>query len=164
MSTTGTPTRGTRYRAVAASVLAVVVALALSGCGAGLGANTAQPYDASLGSDAVMGNIHVNDVVVVTDGNIPELEAVLVNQGRIPDTLQSMQVTGVTSVALPQGGVDVPPTGFVVVGPDGTQRVLMSDLQVGLGQLVQVTFFFQVAGRVSLSAIVTTPGNLRAGS
>ena len=88
----------------------------------------------------------------------------IVNQSRLPDTLQAVQITGTTAVSLPQGGVDIPPTNFVTFGPDGQQRVLMNTLEAGLGQLVTVTFLFRVAGKVSVSAIVTTPGNLSAGT
>jgi hypothetical protein len=164
MSTAGTSSRGSRLRVTVASVLALVVALTLSGCGAGQSANTARPYQPSVGTDAVVGKIWINNTVVVTDGNIPELATVIVNQSRLPDTLESLQVTGATSVTLPQGGVDIPPTNFVTFGPEGQQRVLMSSLQAGLGQLVTVTFLFRVAGKASVSAIVTSPGNLTAGT
>jgi hypothetical protein len=163
-STAGTPPRRTRRRGAVASALFVVLALALTACGAGQSANTARPYQPSLGSDAVVGKIWINDTVVVTDGNIPELATVIVNQGRVPDTLESLQITGTTSVAVPQGGVDIPPTNFVTFGPAGQQRILIDSLQAGLGQLVTVTYFFRVAGSVSVSAIVTTPNNLFAGT
>jgi hypothetical protein len=164
MSTAGTSSRGSRLRVAVASVLAVVVALTLSGCGAGQSANTARPYQPSVGTDAVIGKIWINNTVVLTDGNIPELATVIVNQSRLPDTLESLQITGATSVTLPQGGVDIPATNFVTFGPEGQQRVLMSSLQAGLGQLVTVTFLFRVAGKASVSAIVTSPGNLTAGT
>ena len=164
MSTAGTPTGRTRHRAVVVSALAAVLMLALSACGAGQSANTARPYQPSVGTDAVIGKIWINNTVVVTDGNIPELATVIVNQGRVPDTLESLQITGATAVDLPQAGVDIPPVNFVTFGPDGQQRVLMSSLEAGLGQLVTVTFFFRVAGSVSVSAIVTTPNNLSAGT
>jgi hypothetical protein len=164
MSTAGTPTGRTRLRLAVVSSLAAVSMLALSACGAGQSAMTARPYQPSVGTDAVIGKIWINNTVVVTDGNIPELATVIVNQSRVPDTLETLQVTGATTVTLPQGGVDIPPTNFVTFGPGGQQRVLMDSLQAGLGQLVTVTFFFRVAGSVSVSAIVTTPNNLNAGT
>lgn len=164
LSTAGTAVRTTPVRIAVATVLAVVAALALSGCGAGLGANTADPYNPTIGTDAVIGSMHVDNVVVVDDGNVPELQVVLINQSNEPDTLQSIQVTGVTHVSVPQAGVEVPPTGFVTFGPGAQQRAILDNMQAGLGQLVVVTFAFRVAGTVSVSAMVTTPANLIAGS
>lgn len=158
----GTP--AARLRVAVASVLAAVSAVVLSGCGAGLHASTSQPYDPSIGSVAVIGSMHVNDVVVVTDGNIPELMTTVVNQGTETDTLQTVQVTGATSTTLPQGGVDIAPTNFVVFGPSSDHRLLLDGLTAGLGQLVTVTYFFRVAGRIAVTAMVTTPSNLFAGS
>jgi hypothetical protein len=163
-STAGSGTRRSRRRTAVGALLAALVALLLTGCGAGQSALTSRPYDPSLGSDARVGNMFVNDVVVVTDGTVPELQAVLVNQGSTTDTLQTLQVTNTSSVELPQGGIDVQPVNFVAIGPGGSQRVLLGSLSAGLGQLVQVTFFFSHAGRVSLSAIVVLPNALTAGT
>jgi len=158
------PASPARLRVAVASVLAAVCAVVLSGCGAGLEAFTSRPYDPSVGSVAVIGSMHVNDVVVVTDGNIPDLMTTVVNQGSAPDTLQTVQVSDSTSVSLPTAGVDVQPTNFVTFGPGSDDRLLIDGLTAGLGRLVTVTYFFRVAGRVQVTAMVTTPGNLFAGS
>ena len=157
-------TRAARLRLAVVSVLAVLAAVVLTGCGAGLEAYTSHPYDPSVGSVAVIGSMHVNDVVVVTDGNVPELMTTVVNQGTDPDTLQTVQITDTTSNTLSASGVDIQPTNFVVFGPSSTNRILIDGLSAGLGQLVTVTYFFRVAGRVSVTAMVTTPSNLFAGS
>lgn len=154
----------TLARSVWVAVTAVVAVVALSGCAAGLGADTSTPYSASLGSDAVIGNMHIDNVVVVTDGTVPELYSTLINQGRVTDTLMSVTISDADPVVLPSGGVDIAPSGFVLFGPSGSVRVLVSGMQAGIGQLVTVTMLFRVAGSVSVSAMVTRPENLYAGS
>ncbi len=153
----------TRARTLSVAAAAVLAVTALSGCAAGLGANTSTPYDPALGSDAVVGNMHVNNVVVVDDGNVPELVGVLINQGREVDTLMSLTVSDTDSVTLPSGGVDIQPSNFVVFGPSSQQRALVSGLTATPGQVVTVTMLFRIAGSVSVPAIVTPPQGLVAG-
>jgi copper(I)-binding protein len=149
--------------AVAAAVL-IGCAVVLSGCAAGLGANTATAYNPTLGTDAVVGDMHVDNIVVVDDGNVPELYATLINQSSSSDTLMSLEVSSAQTVVLGSGGVDVPPAGFVTFGQTSTHRALIDGMQAKLGDVVKVTMLFRVAGSVSVSALVTTPSNLIAGS
>ena len=153
----------TRARRLIVVAGAAASLLTLTGCGAGLGANTSTPYDPVVGSDAVIGHMYVDNVVVVDDGNVPELEAVLINQGSVPDTLMSLEVTGATDLTLPSGGIDVPPTNFVAIGPDSTQRLVMSTIAAGLGHVVNVTMLFRIAGSVTVPALVLPPSGLTSG-
>ena len=82
------PDAGPASRVAVASVLALVLALALSACGAGRRRTPRSPYNPSLGSDALIGKICDQQRRRLTDGNIPELAAVIVNQSRLPDTLR----------------------------------------------------------------------------
>jgi hypothetical protein len=154
----------TRRRSMSVAAAAAVTVVALSGCAAGLGANTATVYAPSLGTDALIGNMAVDNVIIIDDGSVPELSMALINQGHVTDTLISLQVSGAQSVSLVSGGVDVPPAGFVFFGATGTQRALIDGLQAKLGQVVTVTLLFRIAGSVSVSALVTTPANLFAGA
>jgi copper(I)-binding protein len=153
-----------RARTLSVASAAFLAVAALSGCAAGLGADTSTPYSASLGTDAVIGNMHVDNVLVLDDGSVPELSMTLINQGRATDTLLSLEISGAGSVSLRSGGVDIAPSNFVQFGPSGTERVLVNGMTAGLGQLVTVTLLFRIAGSVSVSAIVTTPSNQYAGS
>jgi hypothetical protein len=154
----------TRARTVSVAAAAALAVAALSGCGAGLGADTSTPYTATLGTDAVVGNMYVDNVVVVDDGSEPELLLTLINQGRETDTLMSIQMTQAESVSVPSGGVDITPSNFVLFGPTGTERALVTGLTAPLGHVVTVRMLFRIAGSVDVQAMVTTPQNLYAGS
>lgn len=150
-------------RAAGTAAAAVLATSALAGCGAGLGDNTGTPYDASNGSVASVGSIAVQDVVVLDDGNVPELSTVLINHGSTSDVLTSVNIASAGKPPLPTGGIDLLPGQAVTIGPSGAQRLVIDGLTATLGQVVKVTFAFRDAGTASVSALILAPADLTAG-
>jgi len=139
--------------------------VALTGCGAGLDAQTQQPYSPTIGSATEIGPIHVVNVVMVgsLDGEIAEVHAGFVNNRAQEDSLTAVSVSGASPVTLPDGPVTVPQYVNVFLGPGGT-RVFVHDMKAKIGDVVTVTFTFRDAGQASVDALVTDDEGLAAGS
>jgi hypothetical protein len=150
-------------RAAGVAAAAAMAASALSGCAAGLGANTTNPYAASNGSVATVGTMNVQDVVVIDDGNVPELSTVLINNGPTSDVLTSVDISSASKPTLPVGGLGLLPGQAVTIGPTGTTRIVIDGLTAKLGQVVKVTFAFRDAGTATVSALILAPSDLTAG-
>jgi hypothetical protein len=153
----------TTRRAASVALAAVLAGAALTGCGAGLDAQTNRPYDPALGSDAVVGNMNISNVVVLSSGSagISELTAQFVNYD-VDDALTGVHVTKAAAITLPDGPIPIPRYSNVVVGPSGT-RIFLHDFTGKIGDVVVVTFQFRKAGTVSVDAMVATEVNLAAG-
>jgi copper(I)-binding protein len=158
----------TTRRAVRLAVVPLVALLGLAtltGCGAGIEAQTQQPYSPTVGTTTEIGPIHVANVVIVAsvDGALAELYASFVNNSDQEDSLTSVAVSDSSPVTLPDGPIPVPQYVNVVLGPGGT-RVFVHDLKGKVGDVARVTITFRDSGEETVDALITTEEGLAAGS
>lgn len=153
--------RSLRRGALAASAIAFSLA-SLSACAAGNGAQT-------LGVKAdnayvTVGDIKVQNATVVTQPK-PDAEgpavvaATLFNNGKDPQTLDSVQVGSATVKLSPgkgTGPITVPAHGSVVLGGKGNASAVIDNGREAAknGDAQKVTFQFSRTGAVSLAAYV----------
>jgi len=141
-------------RSAAAVVVAVLALLTLTGCGAGIEAQTDQSLDPSNGVDTSIGSIQVSNLLVLTTGDGAELSAGLVNNGDAPDQLTGVTVETAPPVTL-TAPIDVPPDTNVSIGT-GDTRIFLHDFGGAPGQLVKVTMTYRDAGVLATQTLVTT--------
>ena len=122
--------RTARTRTTRASLLtgALIGALALTGCGAGQVANTAQQVSATGGANVEVGEIAVRDAVIVFSGQVEgdavytrgsdaPLSMTIVNEGQEADRIVSASSVWASEVAV-NGASEVPGGRAVVVEGD----------------------------------------------
>ena len=155
--------RSTRRAALLAAA-ALLSGATVSGCQAGFDAFTNQPFAPSNGSVASAGDLRIRNVVIVRsdDGTQSQVYASFVSIGTSPDTLTGVSIGGLGTVALDGGSITVPAGAKVDLGPGGYQ-VFANNLTQGLGDVATVTFQFQHAGEVHLSALIMTAQSLVSG-
>ncbi len=152
-----------RRRSSVAAVLALTAAVALTACGAGQSANTTVVYSPTNGAIGTLGPITMSNIVVVSDAAGAEVYGSLADTGGQPDALTGVSVSGADPVTLDGGTIEVPGSGAVLLGPSGS-RVLVHNLTVPVGNLVAVTLQFRDAGHITLTTLVSSAENLRAGA
>ena len=101
-------------------------------------------------------------VVRSDDGTQSQIYASFINMGGSPDTLTGVSIAGVGTVPLDGGSITVPAAAKVDLGPGGYQ-VFANNLTQGPGDVVTVTFRFEQAGEVHLSALIMTAQSLVSG-
>lgn len=155
--------RSTR-RAGLVAAAALLVGATVGGCQAGFDAFTSQPFAPSNGSVASAGDMRIRNTVVVRsdDGTQSQIYASFINMGGSPDTLTGVSIAGVGTVPLDGGSITVPAAAKVDLGPGGYQ-VFANNLTQGPGDVVTVTFRFEQAGEVHLSALIMTAQSLVSG-
>jgi hypothetical protein len=152
---------------IAAAVLGLAMASALSGCGASFDARTNVPYQPAQGITDRSGDIYLIDTLVVTDedGN-GTVVARLINKQSDDDALVSISAvdsTGQTITTEPLGqpiALGVPPAAdqSVQVGTDGALRLTGDN--VVAGDFVKLTFTFARAAPLTIEAPVVPVGTL----
>ncbi|MGZ4631854.1 MAG: copper chaperone PCu(A)C [Actinomycetes bacterium] len=135
----------------------------LTACGAGQTANTTTLYSPTSGAVGQVGPVAISNIIVVVDASGAEVYGGLANNGGQPDALTALSVSDADPVSLSDGIVEIPAGGSVLLGPGGT-RAFVHNLQVPAGHLVNVTLQLRDAGHVTLTTLVSTQENLRAGS
>jgi copper(I)-binding protein len=158
----------TTRRAVRLAVLPLVAVLGLAtltGCGAGIEAQTQQPYSPTIGTTTEIGPIHIANVVIVAsvDGGLAEVYASFVNNSADEDSLTGIAVSDSGPVTLPDGPIPVPQYVNVVLGPGGT-RVFVHDMKGKVGDVAKVTITMRDNGQATVDALITTEEGLSAGS
>ncbi len=149
----------TRHRRRAALLTALVVSLApvTAGCAAGFDAVTGQPFAPGDGLIGQIGDLQVNNVVVVGDDRGQGIVLLSVaNRGTEPDTLRSVELPGGAQATLPQD-TEIPVRGSLSLqGEDEVIRV--TGLEQAPGQAVEVRLLFTRAGELTLTTVVIPSG------
>jgi len=156
------PLRGRGLAAAASLLLAVPLA---AGCSAGFN-NASQQINPNTGAGSV-GSIKINNVWVVTDPNTgnAEIVAAVANTGQSTDTLERVTATNVlatvsgqdaseatTGISVSGDSVAIPGGQSVSFGQSAQPELELADVNFAPGLLSQVTFTFEQAGTVTVTA------------
>lgn len=143
-----------RRSALAAFVFAA--GLILTGCGTGLDAQTAQAYDAAVGSNSRGGEVEVHNALFVDNKNdTATLSAAFLNKDTADDTLTGVTVVngdGETIEAKLAEPIPLKPDTLYASGK--TADVLLSGSNFAAGDFLTVTFTFTDAAEISIDVPV----------
>jgi copper(I)-binding protein len=138
--------------------LALGLAPALAACGAGPNAVAARDYAPGDGLLANVGDLRVQNVVVVgppEGGSDGVLSMAVANRGQEPDRL--VAVTLEEGTARIEGATEIPPRGQILFGgEDADSQVVIEGLTAESGATTEVTLRFEQAGQVDLAPPVVT--------
>lgn len=147
-------TRSTRSAVGAATA---ALAVTLTGCSTGFGAQTTEVYNAPAGTDIRGGQVEVlSGVIVIDEEGAGTLSGGLVGPQDSADVLTSVQVTDGEGapVKVEITGDSVPiPAGDIVLMAEDAEIAIASDT-LGRGMLADVSFTFEEAGPVSGALVV----------
>ena len=159
-------------RCSALRLLAIAAAVALTpsltGCAAGLNAQTNQPFNTTDGASTVFNNIAIRNVFVLGSdpntalqpGQSASMFLALVNNGSA-DQLTAVSAPGTAASVTIQGGTVRLPPGHpaLLTGPE--PRLVLTGLTRSLngGQSMLVALTFQNAGTVTMIVPVVAPIN-----
>ena len=144
-------------RALTALLIATLT-ISLSGCGAGLNAETRKLKQVTDGVEATVNtdgnNIKVvNLLVVETAEGAGVLVGTIVNSLDQEDALLGVAINGQIA-SLTGSNVLAKNKPVIFEGPSATIKAVVPALGAKAGQRVQVTMFFARAGEVSVQAII----------
>lgn len=145
-------------RRTISAIAIAVLAISLTGCGAGNNASTRKIAQVTDGVEAVItengNNIRiVNLLVVAADGGNAVLVGTIVNNGDEEDALLGISING--SIATYTGNNALPKnTPIIFEGDSANAKAVLGGFSTTPGSLVTVSMFFAKAGEVSLNAIV----------
>ena len=167
---TAAPLRGRKLAAAASLLLAVPLA---AGCSAGFN-DASQQINPNSGAGSV-GSIKVNNVWVVIDpttGNA-EIVAAVANTGQSTDTLERVTATNVpatvsgkdgseatTGISVSGNSVTIPGGQSVSFGQSAEPVLELADADFAPGLLSQITFTFEQAGSVTVTAQIQPDNGL----
>ena len=145
-------------RRVLTALLIATLAVSLSGCGAGLNAETRKLKQVTDGVEATVNtegnNIKVvNLLVVETAEGAGVLVGTLINSMDQEDTLLGVAINGQIA-SLTGSNVLVKNKPVIFEGPSANIKAVVPILGAKAGQRVQVTMFFARAGEVTVQAII----------
>jgi hypothetical protein len=145
-------------RRVLTALLIATLAVSLSGCGAGLNAETRKLKQVTDGVEATVNtdgnNIKVvNLLVVETAEGAGVLVGTLVNSLDQEDALLGVAINGQIA-SLTGSNVLVKNKPVIFEGPSANIKAVVPALGAKAGQRVQVTMFFARAGEVTVQAII----------
>ena len=145
-------------RRTISAISIAVLAVSLSGCGAGQNASTRQINQVTDGVEASItqdgNNIKiVNLLVVAAPGGNAVLVGTIVNNGDVEDFLLGAAINGTSATYT---GINVLPknTPIIFEGERANAKVVLGGFGAPAGSRVQVGLFFAKAGVVNLDAIV----------
>ena len=154
-------------RRVLITLLIATLTLSLSGCGAGLNAETRNLKQVTDGVEATVNtagnNIKVvNLLVVETAEGAGVLVGTLVNSLDQEDALLGVAING--QVATVTGANTLAKnTPVIFEGPSTNAKAVVPVLGAKAGQSIQVTMFFARAGQVTVQAIIRDQRDTYAG-
>ena len=145
-------------RRVVTALLIATLAVSLSGCGAGLNAETRNLKQVTDGVEAAIttngNNIKVvNLLIVETAAGAGVLVGTLVNSMDQEDTLLGLAINGQVATLTGTNAL-AKNTPVIFEGPTANAKAVVPVLGAKAGQRVQVTMFFARAGEVSVQAII----------
>ncbi len=149
-----------RFLAIAAAIVAIP---ALTGCAAGLNAQTTRPIDTTDGTSANFHGIAIRNMFVLgpppsaalPPGESASLFVALVNNGR-PDQLQLAAAPGTASSVTIRGGFVRLRAGQAAFLTGPAPQLILEQLEKPLmgGQSILITLYFRDAGAITLSVPV----------
>ncbi len=154
-----------RPTALAAAVLAAV---ALTGCGAGLDAQTYQERNSADSTDTAVGALAVRDIALLAPergelyeaGDDAEGTITVTNKGDQPDTLLEVTSPDAQDVVVLEDGepgeLEVPPLGSTTDTYSLRVEGLRSDLRPG--EYIRMSFRFEESGSVDVLVPVALTG------
>ena len=145
-------------RRVLTALLITILAVSLSGCGAGLNAETRNLKQVTDGVEATVNtdgnNIKVvNLLVVETAEGAGVLVGTIVNSLDQEDALLGVAINGQIA-SLTGSNVLAKNKPVIFEGPSANIKAVVPILGAKAGQRVQVTMFFARAGEVTVQAII----------
>jgi len=145
-------------RRVVTAFLIALLTISLSGCGAGLNAETRNLKQVTDGVEAAIttngNNIKVvNLLIVETAAGAGVLVGTLVNSMDQEDTLLGLAINGQVATLT---GINAlaKNTPVIFEGPRANAKAVVPVLGAKAGQSIQVTLFFARAGEVTVQAII----------
>jgi hypothetical protein len=145
-----------RARALAAAGAVLVAAGALAGCSTRSPATITTPYAAADGVNVDLGDIvALRDVLVVGEkkGGRGAVVGTVVNRTDKTVVVELAAQLG-PNAAFGQSRVSVPPNGSVLVGPGSKHEMLVDDLPVGPGEVIEMSAASADAGATYFKAPV----------
>ena len=145
-------------RRVVTAFLIALLTISLSGCGAGLNAETRNLKQVTDGAEAAIttngNNIKVvNLLIVETAAGAGVLVGTLVNSMDQEDTLLGLAINGQVATLT---GINAlaKNTPVIFEGPRANAKAVVPVLGAKAGESIQVTLFFARAGEVTVQAII----------
>ena len=145
------------HRVVTAFLIALLT-ISLSGCGAGLNAETRNLKQVTDGVEAAIttngNNIKVvNLLIVETAAGAGVLVGTLVNSMDQEDTLLGLAINGQVATLTGTNAL-AKNTPVIFEGPRANAKAVVPVLGAKAGESIQVTLFFARAGEVTVQAII----------
>jgi hypothetical protein len=145
-------------RRVVTAFLIALLTISLSGCGAGLNAETRNLKQVTDGVEAAIttngNNIKVvNLLIVETAAGAGVLVGTLVNSMDQEDTLLGLAINGQVATLTGTNAL-AKNTPVIFEGPRANAKAVVLALGAKAGQSVQVTMFFARAGEITVQAII----------
>ena len=145
-------------RRIISAISIAVLAVSLSGCGAGSNASTRLINQVTDGVEATVtedgNNIRiVNLLIVAAPGGNAVLVGTIVNSGDAEDFLLGVAINGTSATYT---GINVLPKNIPIIfeGERANAKVVLGGFGAPAGSRVQVGLFFAKAGIITLNAIV----------
>jgi len=143
---------------VVTAFLIALLTISLSGCGAGLNAETRNLKQVTDGVEAAIttngNNIKVvNLLIVETAAGAGVLVGTLVNSMDQEDTLLGLAINGQVATLTGTNAL-AKNTPVIFEGPRANAKAVVPVLGAKAGQSIQVTLFFARAGEVTVQAII----------
>jgi hypothetical protein len=143
------PVKPTRLIAVCVSAV-----FALSGCAAGLNAETQKPYAPTDGNQADSGDVKVRNLLVVDRGDgVGEIIGTVINSGSEVDSLESIEIDGELAT-LSAGSFALAENRPIIFGGPSSTATATVPLRAKAGTLVRALVTFEKAGEVELTLII----------
>lgn len=145
-------------RRVVTAFLIALLTISLSGCGAGLNAETRNLKQVTDGVEAAIttngNNIKVvNLLLVETAAGAGVLVGTLVNSMDQEDTLLGLAINGQVATLTGTNAL-AKNTPVIFEGPRANAKAVVAVLGAKAGESIQVTLFFARAGEVTVQAII----------
>jgi hypothetical protein len=145
-------------RRVVTAFLIALLTISLSGCGAGLNAETRNLKQVTDGVEAAIttngNNIKVvNLLIVETAAGAGVLVGTLVNSMDQEDTLLGLAINGQVATLTGTNAL-AKNTPVIFEGPRANAKAVVPVLGAKAGESIQVTLFFARAGEVTVQAII----------
>ena len=143
---------------VVTALLIATLTVSLSGCGAGLNAETRNLKQVTDGAEAAIttngNNIKVvNLLIVETAAGAGVLVGTLVNSMDQEDTLLGLAINGQVATLTGTNAL-AKNTPVIFEGPRANAKAVVPVLGAKAGESIQVTLFFARAGEVTVQAII----------
>jgi copper(I)-binding protein len=145
-------------RRVVTAFLIALLTISLTGCGAGLNAETRNLKQVTDGAEAAIttngNNIKVVNLLIVETANgAGVLVGTLVNSMDQEDTLLGLAINGQVATLTGTNAL-AKNTPVIFEGPTANAKAVVQVLGAKAGESIQVTLFFARAGEVTVQAII----------